>query len=405
MKILITTDWYVPVINGVVTSVINLETELRRMGHDVRILTLSRDRSSHHIGDVYYIQSFNIDKIYPNARGTYHYYDKFVNEIIEWKPDVVHSQCELISFPFAKKVARKCMAPLIHTYHTIYEDYTHYFSFDKTIGRKAVEICSKRLLMKVDSVVVPSDKIRELLSLYGVTNPIYTIPTGIRLDTFGQKISSEERIRYKTELGILPGNKVLISLGRVAKEKNILEIVNYVKRMRGDITLLIVGDGPYLRELQELVKSSSMEKRVVFTGMIEPEEVYKYYQLGDVFVCASNSETQGLTYIEALASGLPAVCRKDLCLKEVIYNDENGFLYENYIEFESAIEGVLKSEESYQRMSEKAIEVSQKFSTHTFAETMEELYLSEIYKRKFLDTFCSANVSNVASVFKRRGSV
>ena len=382
MKILITTDWYTPAINGVVTSVVNLETQLRKRGHHVRILTLSQDGHSKHEGDVYYIGSFNINKIYPNARGTYHYYDKFVNEIITWKPDIVHSQCELISFPFAKKIARRCQAPLIHTYHTIYEDYTHYFSFNKTMGQKAVAVWSKHLLSKVDSVVVPSEKIRSLLSGYSVEKPIYTIPSGIRLEVYRKRICPEEIIQYKRELGIPPANRVLISLGRVAREKNIQELVDYVKRMEQEnITLLIVGDGPYLGEIQALVKSCSIEKKVVFTGMVDPKEVYKYYQLGDVFVCASNSETQGLTYIEALASGLPAVCREDLCLREVIENGKNGFLYKNYKEFQSALSMILQNPENKQRMSEKAVEVSEKFTTDKFGETLEELYLAEIHKK------------------------
>jgi len=382
MKILITTDWYTPAINGVVTSVVNLETQLRKRGHHVRILTLSQDGHSKREGDVYYIGSFNINKIYPNARGTYHYYDKLVNEIIAWEPDVVHSQCELISFPFAKKIARRCQAPLIHTYHTIYEDYTHYFSFNKTMGKKAVAIWSKHLLRKVDAVVVPSEKIRSLLSEYNVENPIYTIPSGIRLDVYRKKICPEEIIQYKRELGIPLTNRVLISLGRVAKEKNIQELASYVKQMEQEnLTLLIVGDGPYLGEIQALVKSYSIEKKVVFTGMVDPEEVYKYYQLGDVFVCASNSETQGLTYIEALASGLPAVCREDLCLREVIENGKNGFLYKNYEEFQTAISMILQNQENKQRMSEQAVEISEKFTTDKFGETIEELYFAEIYKK------------------------
>jgi len=382
MKILITTDWYTSAINGVVTSVVNLETQLKKRGHDVSILTLSQDGHSKREGNVYYIGTFDISKFYPKARGTCHYYDKLVNEIITWKPDIVHSQCELVSFPFAKKVARRCQAPLIHTYHTIYEDYTHYFSFSKTMGRKAVAIWSRHLLNRVDSVVVPSEKIRGLLSEYGVGNPMFTIPSGIKLETYRERISPEEIIQYRRELGIPQSNRVLISLARVAREKNIQELVRYIKQMeREDLTLLIVGDGPYLKEIKALVKYYAIETKVVFTGMVDPTVVYKYYQLGDVFVCASNSETQGLTYIEALASGLPAVCRKDLCLQGVIENGENGFLYEDFSGFQSAILIILQNQDKKLRMSEKAIEISQKYSTDKFGELLEELYLAEIEKK------------------------
>ena len=383
MKILITTDWYAPTINGVVTSVINLETELRNRGHEVKILTLSQNRYSERNGNVYYIGSFNLNRVYPNARGTYHFNDSFVNEIIRWKPDIIHSQCELVSFPFAKRISKRCRIPIVHTYHTAYEDYTHYFSKDKKFGKRAVALGSKFVLGKVDSVVVPSEKIRMLLMDYKVKNEIYVIPTGIDLKVFRQRISMEEVIAYKEQLGISLDNKVLLSLGRTAKEKNIQEIIGDLQKIDDErLTFLIVGGGPYLEELKRLVKEKCLENRIIFTGMVPSEDVYKYYQLGDVFVCGSSSETQGLTYIEALASGLPAVCRQDLCLKEVIISGENGYLYEDFAGFYQGIEEVLRSEERHKEMSEKALMIAKKFSIETFVEAVEKVYEEELAKWK-----------------------
>ena len=126
MKILLTTDWYKPIINGVVTSVINLKSELEERGHEVRVLTLSRNYESYKEDGVYYMKSLNLEKIYPNARAVLPHTEKLVRELIWWKPDVVHSQCEFMTFSYAVKISRKCNCPLLHTYHTIYEDYIHY---------------------------------------------------------------------------------------------------------------------------------------------------------------------------------------------------------------------------------------------------------------------------------------
>ena len=100
MKILITTDLYTTATNGVVTSVKNLFDELKGKGHDVRILTLSDSMNSYRDGDVYYIRSMPIG-VYPNVRMPLSYRHKLIKELIEWKPDIIHSQCEFFSFQFA----------------------------------------------------------------------------------------------------------------------------------------------------------------------------------------------------------------------------------------------------------------------------------------------------------------
>ena len=102
---------------------------------------------------------------------------------------------------------------------------------------------------------------------------------------------------------------------------------------REKLTFLIAGDGPDRERLENLTVELEIQDCTVFTGMISPEEVGRYYQLGDVFVCASNSETQGITYIEALASGVPALCRKDDCLNQVVTDGYNGFQYDSYAYF------------------------------------------------------------------------
>ena len=92
---MITTDWYKPVINGVVTSVTNLEEGLRGAGHDVRILTLSNDLHSYRKENVTFIGSIGVGVIYPNARLRARLNDPLENELIDRKPDVVHRHFEI----------------------------------------------------------------------------------------------------------------------------------------------------------------------------------------------------------------------------------------------------------------------------------------------------------------------
>lgn len=135
MKVLITTDWYKPAINGVVTSVCNLREELQQRGHEVKILTLSRTAHSYEEEGVIYMGSVNAGYIYPGARLRVSSGRELYRGIIEWNPDIVHSQCEFSTFFMAKKIAEECKTPLVHTYHTVYEDYTHYFSPLQEMGQ------------------------------------------------------------------------------------------------------------------------------------------------------------------------------------------------------------------------------------------------------------------------------
>ena len=394
MKILITTDWYKPIVNGVVTSVLNLKKELEERGHEVRVLTLSRDYHSYEEDGVYYIKSVNLEKIYPNVRAVLPHREAYIQELIQWNPDVVHSQCEFMTFSYAVKISRKCNCPLLHTYHTIYEDYLHYFPgtfFQYTKGaaleKKMVAKFSKAVLKKTQQVVAPTKKVEELLKNYEVSEPISVIPTGIDLKRFQEVLSKEERNRRREALGISKDSKVLVSIGRLAKEKNLEEILIYFQKLTKEeltfkLKLLIIGDGPDRERLEGIAKTLQLQEKVIFTGMVTPEEVAQYYQLGDVFVCASNSETQGITYMEALASGIPALCRKDACLDSVITDGYNGFQYETYEFFKMHLQYILESEERRVEMGVCARQTAKLYSTWNFCTMAERLYKEAIVNKE-----------------------
>ena len=334
MRILITSDWYYPVVNGVVRSVMNLIEYLEGRGHEVRVLTLSNTTKSYRDGKVYYVGSLSAEKIYPQARISNLLAKSHLKEIKDWEPDVVHSQCEFSTFIMAKRIASDQEIPLVHTYHTVYEDYTHYFIPSKQAGKKLVSMASKTLASFCDRIIVPTSKTERLLTSYGI-DPymIDIIPTGIHIPEMNDKAL------LRKSLGIAEDEKVLLYLGRLGAEKNIQEIMFYYDRLKNmDIKLYIVGGGPYLATLKE--DAEEISKKVVFTGMVDSKSVNRYYQAADIFVTASTSETQGLTYYEALANGTIALCRDDAVLDGVIKNGFNGFKYRDFKEFENFVERV-----------------------------------------------------------------
>ena len=382
MKILITADCYTPTINGVVTSILNLETELRRLGHDVKILCPSENFHSSESENVYRIGSVGVGRIYSGARAALRISQSHLRKLIDWKPDIIHSQSEFSSFIMAKRIAAEVNCPIVHTYHTVYENYTHYFSPSITLGRKAVILMTKRILRHTKAVIAPSQKIERLLKDYGIAQPIKVIPTGLRLKKFSDEISVNIINELKAKLGIPLKSRVLITVGRAAKEKNIDELIRYFKRLDIENTVfVIVGGGPYLDALKDLAYAENISDKMIFTGAVEPENIAAYYRLGDIFLSASQSETQGLTYIEALASGLPAVCRRDDCLNDVITNGKNGGQYTDFKEFSELIRTFLFNDELYKSMSEKAVQTAQKYSAEKFAKDVETVYMEILEKR------------------------
>lgn len=375
MKILIATDWYKPIVNGVVTSVTNLESELLAKGHDVRILTLSNSLRSRKDGNVYYIKSVPADKLYPGARASIYLFGELYDDILKWSPDIIHTQAEFTTFMFAKRIVKALGIPHVHTYHTVYEDYTHYFSINEQIGKRTVAYLSRRLLDALDEVIVPTVKVKELLEGYGVIPRISVIPSGIQLDSFYQKTDEKEQAELKKKLGIEPDKKVLVYVGRLAKEKNLDELLEFFKALkRDDMILLITGIGPYRDRLAELADEMDLSDKVRFVGLVEPITLHKYYKLGHIFVSCSTSETQGLTYIEALACGVPPICRRDLALEGVIIDGINGYQYDTFEEFKLRVEELLSDDIKRLEMSGRAIENSLGYSTMIFADRVEELY-------------------------------
>lgn len=375
MKVLITSDLYKPSINGVVASILSLKQGLEERGHEVKILTLSPTLHSYVEGDVTYIGSLNAGKVYPGARLRYALAHPLLQALIDWKPDVIHSNCELSTFLMARKIAKKTGAPLVHTYHTVYEDYTHYFSPSKRVGKSIVKRLSRVIAHRTDTIIVPSVKVLRLLEGYDIETPLEVIPTGIDQEKFSGETDLDISAMRK-ECGIPDGNTVAIFIGRLAKEKNIEELIDYMKAFIGEpVTLLIIGDGPYRPDLEKYAGQSGVPaEQIVFYGAVPPSEVGKYYHMGDIFVCASTSETQGLTYFEALSCGLPVLARQDACLDGVIESGVNGWEFTDCVDFEEHLRWYVTNKAEHERMRLAALKTGADFSIQAFAESMEKVY-------------------------------
>ena len=381
MKILITSDWYYPVVNGVVRSVLNLKEYLENQGHEVRILTLSNTISSYQAGEVYYIGSLSAKKIYPQARVTNILAKTHLRNIRKWEPDIIHSQCEFSTFVMAKTLSKVLNIPLLHTYHTVYEDYTHYFIKNESIGTKIVASFSKNFSDLCDYIIAPTEKTANILESYKISREkIAVIPTGVHIDNLYDN-------DLRSELNLPHDKKILLYLGRLGEEKNIEEIIDFHHRLAdSNIELFIVGGGPYYDDL--VAYNEREDSLAQFVGMVDPSEVNKYYQAADIFTTSSTSETQGLTYYEALSNGLVAICRNDESLDGVLEDGFNGFRFNNFDEFKTYIYRVLDNPDYQNQLSENARNYAlENFSVESFGSKCEDLYKKAINEYAYESPF------------------
>ena len=381
MKILIASDSYKQ-INGVSNSVSLLVHGLREKGHEVKVLSLSENRKSYREGDDYYIASVDA-LIYPDMRLSMAVWDDLIEELVDWKPDIAHIQTEFSAKWLAMKVVKKCEIPYVMTSHTNYEEYFKSKKINGTLSRLIIQTFERIVYGKADTLIVPSYKIQELVEIYKVKCPVVVIPTGIELSNHPR--IEEGKQELLGQLGIKNNNKILVTVSRISKEKNIDELIAFMPALLKkdpDVTLLIVGGGPHLDHLKKKVDSLSLHDNVKFTGMVPSEEVYKYYQLGNIFVSGSTFETQGLTYVEALANALPLVCREDKCLINIIEQGKNGFTYTDEAGFIEHILTILNDVDLQESMSKLSVKKSAAFSKEVFVSSVEQLYEEIIAKKQ-----------------------
>ena len=379
MNILLSSDWYSPAVNGVVSSVKALSKGLILRGHNVLILTLSNDRNYHEEENVIYLPSVSVSKLYPGARLSVMYPRKAYRRILDFKPDVIHTNCEFSTFLISKRIAKKLNIPIVHTFHTVYEDYIHYFCPSTKLGKMISRYVVRKASSISSLIIVPSAKTREMVLRSGGMKTIRVIPSAVDIERLSRyDIKLREEIEKRA--GDVNALKLLV-LSRLAKEKNIDEILIYLSHIRNvNFVLFIVGDGPYRKNLEDLTKKLNLCGKVLFFGQADPNDVSSYYHACDVFLSSSKSETQGLCYAEALSSHIPVIARKDDAISGVVIDGENGFQYETEEEFRKSLMFFYEDRKQIEVFGKRAFESSLIFSIDTFSYRVEKAYLDAIGK-------------------------
>lgn len=390
MKIGIFTDAYEPHISGVTTSIKMLKTALEKMHHEVFIVTANLDNNKFIYDDknrIIYLPGIKTGIYETKLTGIYS--KKAMKIIKNWHLDVIHSQTEFGIGYFSRIVAKKLNLPIVHTYHTLYEDYIHYVThghFNNLAKKLAIKITKYYCEKKCDELIVPTDKIKDLfINKYNISQPINVIPTGIDIDKFKLTPNiKKEIVSIKKKYKIKDTDFIIGSVGRIAPEKSFDKLLYNIKEMikvNTNIKVMLVGGGPDLDNLKELTKKLHLEDYVIFTDKVNYDLVPAYFNTFNVIVSFSKTETQGLTIIEGLAASKPTICIEDDSFKAMIEPNYNGYLFKNDNEFKDYIFKLMNDKKLYKDMSTNARNSTYKYSKEVFASEVLKVYHKAIEKK------------------------
>lgn len=324
MKIAFFTDSYFPMLNGVTLSVSNFAKELRASGHTVYIFAPKFESYEDKEKDVYRLNALKVLSTEPEVHMPFLMPHQLVTAINPRDFDIVHAHGNGFFSFLGYQIARLKGIPYILTVHTQHTRYTHYIFNGKLITPRLAATGLRIFSNMSDRVITPSHKMRDDLLSYGVNKEISVIPNFIYTNSFTKKKKG-----FLHDLcHIPPSSPILLSVGRLGKEKDIpflLEAFKKIAKQEKSSHLVFVGSGEESEYLKSLTKSYGLTERVHFTGRIQAHDIPKVYADGDIFLYASQTETQGLVVVEAAASGLPFVVVKDGAFEYSIINGKNGY--------------------------------------------------------------------------------
>ncbi|KAA9227126.1 glycosyltransferase family 4 protein [Streptococcus anginosus] len=385
MRIGLFTDTYFPQVSGVATSIRTLKTELEKLGHTVFIFTTT-DKDVNRYEDWQIIRIPSVPFFaFKDRRIAYRGFSTALEIARQYQLDIIHTQTEFSLGLLGVWIAKELRIPVVHTYHTQYEDYVRYIAKGMVLRPSMVKYIVRGFMSDLDGVICPSEIVYDLLMKYKVKVEKRVIPTGIELAKFERpEITSENIADLRGKLGISNQETMLLSLSRVSYEKNIqavLAALPAVLEENPDVKLVVAGDGPYLSDLKAQAKRLNITDAVIFTGMIAPSETALYYKAADFFISASTSETQGLTYLESLASGTPIIAHGNPYLDNVINDKMFGTLYYEERDLAGAIlEAVIATPD----LDEKSLAAKlYEISAENFGRRVYEFYLDLTISKDF----------------------
>ena len=389
MKIAIFAETYLPYINGVVTHIKILKEGLEQLGHTVLIVTADPDTKHHYLKDnVSHCPAHRSQPLYgyglasPASRRRL----KFVED---FDPDIIHIHQELGIGLSGIMIAKLLKKPLVYTLHTMYDEYLYYVAPRALLPvvKKISHRYSRAIANSAHAITGPSKKCQEYLQNVGVTKMVNVVPNAVELDQFNpdnisQEVKDELRKRYQ-----IPSDATICCfVGRLGREKSVDILLDYWAKTitpADKLHLIVIGDGPCIDELKEQATKLNINSMVTFTGKILHEDLPTYLAACDFYVTASTSDTNSISMLEGMATGLPVLQRLDRLNENQVRNGVNGYVFNSAEEMAEEMKKIRdKSPEDLAILKKSVIESVKKSGAIDLANYLLTIYSGALEKQK-----------------------
>lgn len=384
MHIAFFTNYYHPVVNGVVRSVASFRASLMKQGHNVFVFAQQDSTYKDNEPFVFRYPSLALPL---GEISTALPVSPFVDQLLpSLKLDVIHTHHPILLGQTAARKAAELGLPLVFTFHTQYWEYTHYIPFPQEaiqeFLRNAVHRWLREFMQKCQHIILPSESMRDILIRdYGLHERYSVIPTGTNLEPFLQADGKSLRAEHGWQ-----DETLLISIGRLAPEKNwdtLLRAFAKICEKHPGVRLVLIGDGTARPGLEALASELGIMDRVTFTGALPFEEIPRYLKAADAFAFASITETQGLVTIEAMAAGLPVVAVDGPGTRDIVEHRKQGLLVENDPDALAAgLDQLLADPQKMKRFSGNALKRAKTFDVHELGKQLIGVYEQAIQDKK-----------------------
>lgn len=378
LRIAMFTNNYLPFIGGVPISIERLRRGLRTLQDSVMVVApryRDQPKNEDHVLRVPSLLSMGEEREFRLANI---FLTRIRNRLKVFQPDIIHLHHPIWMGSLGMFIGHRLKVPVVYTYHTRLEHYAHFVPLPGNLFRNLIShALIKRFANKCDAVIVPTDSTEEYLRMIGVKSIIFVQPTGIEYDRF-QEVSDDQVRSLRESLGI-QDETVFVSVARLSNEKNIDFMIDAIDslRQRSDrpFRFLMIGEGHQHDRLQQRIDELDLNQHFTLVGAVAPDEMATWYHLGDAFLFASKSETQGMVILEAMAAGLPVVAVRSSGIDDVVRQDFNGFKTpEKQDQWCSKVQQLLEDRTLRSEMAGNALAFAADYSIEQFARNTREIY-------------------------------